>query len=226
MSVKKIVVYLQNMKRFGLTTVLLCAFLSFADAKTDVKDLFVNMPDSMVSYLDKNKRQEMIDYAAINKGAGVVNLLEGNSVVDSLSNDYLSVALTSSSDMQMMVLPVKGDTVVCVVKTFKVDDGVSSDTSVYTNIIKESRVSFYSLDWTPLSISLCVPDAFVQKMNELAPAFMEARLNPGKKTLSLSINCPMLTKEEKERLKQENQLTALKYELDLLTSIKNPIKRP
>ena len=60
--VKKIVVYLQNMKRFGLTTVLLCAFLSFADAKTDVKDLFVNMPDSMVSYLDKNKRQEMIDY--------------------------------------------------------------------------------------------------------------------------------------------------------------------
>ena len=87
------------MKRFGLTTVLLCAFLSFADAKTDVKDLFVNMPDSMVSYLDKNKRQEMIDYAAINKGSGVVNLLEGNSVVDSLSNDYLSVALTSSSDM-------------------------------------------------------------------------------------------------------------------------------
>jgi hypothetical protein len=87
-------------------------------------------------------------------------------------------------------------------------------------------VSFYSLDWTPLSISLCVPDAFVQKMNELAPAFMEARLNPSKKTLSLSINCPMLTKEEKERLKQENQLTALKYELNLLTSIKNPIKRP
>ena len=114
------------MKRFGLTTVLLCAFLSFADAKTDVKDLFVNMPDSMVSYLDKNKRQEMIDYAAINKGAGVVNLLEGNSVVDSLSNDYLSVALTSSSDMQMMVLPVKGDTVVCVVKTFKVNDGLKN----------------------------------------------------------------------------------------------------
>jgi hypothetical protein len=214
------------MKRFGLTTVLLCAFLSFANAKADVKDLFVNMPDSMVSYLDKNKRQEMIDYAEINKGAGVVNLLEGSSVIDSLSNDYLSVSLTSSSDLQMMVLSLKTDTVVCVVKTFKVDDGLNADTSAFSNIIKESRVEFYSLDWAPLEIKLDLPDAFLQKIDEMAPAFVEARLNPDKKTLLFSINCPLLTKEEKERLNRENQLTALKYELNLLTSIKNPIKRP
>ena len=239
------------MKRIGIVVILLCAFSLFANAQS-MKNLFLNMPDSLVSYLDKNKRQEMVDYAEIHHSTGVANLLGGNSVIDSLSNDYLKASLTASTDLEMLVFPVKDDSIICVVKTYKVNDGVSLDST--SSYIKESRVELYSHDWNrpirilnesymnPMEISKAsrtvlegegrAKNAFGsaearesstvksiasrRKLDDFAPVFWEMKIDPSKKVLVYNANCPMLTQEEKKRLKEENKLTEFNYEVNLL----------
>lgn len=219
--IRKIFVNLHAMKRIGIVVILLCAFSLFANAQS-MKNLFLNMPDSLVSYLDKNKRQEMVDYAEIHHTTGVANLLGGNSVIDSLSNDYLKASLTASTDLEMLVFPVKDDSIICVVKTYKVNDGVSLDST--SSYIKESRVEFYSRDWNrPIRVlnesymnPMEISKASRRKLDDFAPVFWEIKIDPSKKVLVYNANCPMLTQEEKKRLKEENKLTEFNYEANLL----------
>ena len=145
-----------------------------------------------------------------------------------------------------------GETIREATKTYKVNDGVSLDST--SSYIKESRVEFYSHDWNrpirilnesymnPMEISKAsrtvlegeggAKNAFGsaearesstvksiasrRKLDDFAPVFWEIKIDPSKKVLVYNANCPMLTQEEKKRLKEENKLTEFNYEVNLL----------
>lgn len=174
-------------------------FANISQAK-DIREIWLSMPDSVITYLNKNKRIEMVDYIDMKVRADVKNALEGTSVMDTLTHDFLQVTLNEACTLQMRTLPSEeGDTLFCLVKSFK---GPQT----------ESEISIFNQDWkkikdvTPLSASLIAkPDTmsattFNDLQRLLDVSLIEAQLSIDKPTLTLTLSAINLSKEEKEKI--------------------------
>ena len=123
-----------------------------ADTLT-VRQLFIEMPDTVVPYLTRNNRLDFIDFMDSNMKAEVTNLLGGKSRMTALTADSLSLQLNESCRMDLLLLRVQhssdgllqkpndlpADTlqhVLCLVRTLKGDAGM-----------EESSVVFYTTAW-------------------------------------------------------------------------------
>ena len=82
----------------------LCASLS-ASAQQLMRDVFSQMPDSVLTYLSTNNRLDMIDFMTANMKAEVTNAFEGKSQMLALTDDSLSVQLNSAVRLDMLLLP-------------------------------------------------------------------------------------------------------------------------
>ena len=175
-------------------------FANISQAK-DIREIWLSMPDSVITYLNKNKRIEMVDYIDMKVRADVKNALEGTSVMDTLTNEFMQVTLNEACTLQMRTLPSEdGDTLFCLVKSFK---GPQT----------ESEISIFNQDWkkikdvTPLSASLIAkPDTmsattFNDLQRLLDVSLIEAQLSIDKPTLTLTLSAINLSKEEKEKIR-------------------------
>lgn len=103
-----------------------------------MKDLLVSMPDSLVPYLDKNLRQEMPELQEMGVKAEVKNLLGENSVMDTLTADFLQIRMSKVATLQLKKLPAEhGDSILCLVKTFAGPE-------------KESQLLLFDQNWKAL----------------------------------------------------------------------------
>ncbi len=173
----------------------------FGNAKASVREAWLMMPDSLLPYLNKNQRLELLELRDMKVKAEVKNLLNGNTVMDTLTTNYLSLTLSPSSSMQMKVLPgADGDSVICVVRTF-------------CGPAAESTVELYRSDWTlqrTLPLAQEGVDAFVSKpdtmnltkFNELKaflkPLLVAATLSPSEDSLSLEVSVPLASKADRK----------------------------
>ena len=106
-----------------------------------MKDLLVSMPDSLMPYLDKNLRQEMPELQEMGVKAEVKNLLGENSVMDTLTADFLQIRMSKVATLQLKKLPVEhGDSILCLVKTFSGPE-------------KESQLLLFDQNWKGLDAS-------------------------------------------------------------------------
>jgi len=122
----------------------LCGVLT-TSAQTLIRDVFKQMPDSIVPYLTANNRLDFIDFIDSNMKAEVTNSLGGKSELVKLTDSYLNLVLNASASLQMRLLDVtepvdSASQIICFVRTFGTD-------------IQESIVDFYSLKWKPLPLS-------------------------------------------------------------------------
>ena len=108
-------------------------------------DVWQTVPDSIVPAIDRVRRLEMLDLVDYKVKAEVKNRLGSNSVIDTLTASYLHVTISASSEMAMTLLSCEsGDTVVCVVRTYK---GPEPD----------SAIAFYTSQWKPLAPACYMP---------------------------------------------------------------------
>ena len=103
----------------------------------DMRTIFLNAPDKIFPLLTGNDRADLVDFIEADMKAKVSNRLDGTSELHELGRDYLMLATTASSTMQMKLLPVKDDTIICVVKTVKAEAA-------------DSRIFFYDKEWNAL----------------------------------------------------------------------------
>lgn len=103
----------------------------------DMRTIFLNAPDKIFPLLTGNDRADLVDFIEADMKAKVSNRLDGASELHELGRDYLMLATTASSTMQMKLLPVKDDTIICVVKTVKAEAA-------------DSRICFYDKEWNPI----------------------------------------------------------------------------
>ncbi|MCM1108679.1 MAG: DUF3256 family protein [Clostridium sp.] len=124
------------MKKIGCICLLLCLMQDVCARK--MREVFADMPDSVLVMLTRNNRLDCIDFIENNMPARVRNLFDNYSELTALTDDYLSMALTSSSRVDMKLLPL-GDSVqvVCLIRT-------------YDGPVPESMVTFYDADWNKL----------------------------------------------------------------------------
>lgn len=193
-----------EMKKIFIIATLLIATLLHVDAQSPMRDLWIQMPDSVVAYLDVNSRTEMADFYEMKVKTGSKNLLEGKSAIDSLTSDYIHVTLNSSTTLQIKKLQTESSFVICLIKTFTAPE-------------PESEVSFFSSSWKPLKETFGLPvtndasslikqfttrpDTISQERYEelasmLDPLMISAEMSVNEQVVTFSLSRPLIEKSE------------------------------
>lgn len=181
----------------------------------EIRDVFRQMPDTVVPYLSQNNRLDLVDFVDSGMKAEVENRLGGNTVLEVLGTDYLKARLTPSTRLEMKLLPCEGgavpdslDRVVCVVMT-------------YGDSIRQSSVRFFSTGWAPLSLPDPVAPQNVARykfggaalagdfLADLPHTFIEAVLAEG--DCGLTVNLVRCVYNDGEPITTEKMSTTLKW---------------
>ena len=188
-------------RRASIYILLFCLILVFPVHAKTVREFWLTMPDSVLHYLDKSKRTEMVDYVDMQVKASAKNVLKGESVIDTLTNEYAKITLNCSSELQIRRLwNTSGDSLFCVLKTLK-------------GPLEDSEIALYTQDWVKtddvkidVSSLVAKPDSMNEETFRELSSLMDvklvgAQLMLDEDALVVNLSVPMLTKEESERLK-------------------------
>lgn len=121
-----------------LLLLLLCALGGHYASAQKMRDVFAQMPDTVLHLLSQNNRLDCIDFIENNREAKVTNNMDGVTVLQKLTDDYLQLQLTPS--MQVEIKLLHGADSVCYIAMNR----------IYAAPAKSSVLSFYTADWQPL----------------------------------------------------------------------------
>lgn len=124
------------MKRIIVALMMSVVLVSAKSA--DIKNLFVEMPDSIMPLLVKNNRLDMLDYMDIGMSAKVKNKLGGESEMTLLKDDMISISMTDVTEYDIKLFYGK-DSLVTIAVIETVCGGYC-----------DSGVTFYNDKWQPL----------------------------------------------------------------------------
>ena len=193
------------MKKQLLTLFWLLLAVLPAGAQT-LREAWVAMPDSLLPYLDKSKRAQLLELNDDRMPAEADNKLQGTSRLDTLLQNFLQVSASESMVLQMKLLPCQpaegqeADSVLCMVQTLK-------------GPCPESRVRLFSRSWELLSDTcyrdkklLVRPDTisverFAELLESISLVVWKSELLPDADELVLTPSLPLLFVEEKEKMK-------------------------
>lgn len=168
-----------------------------------MREVWIDMPDSITMYLTKSMRTELADYVDMKVSAATKNAIGDTVRIDTLTSDYIAITLSESSKLEMKLLPRDGSNIICMVRT-------------YYGTAAESIISFWQLDWQQLpDISMPAlenielikkPDSLsVTEFNKIkamiSPKMIEMRLSPDDNSLFLSYSLPDVNKEDSKLIK-------------------------
>ena len=133
---KEICVILHAMKRYCicLLTLLLC--MQGIRSRT-MREVFVEMPDSVLLLLTHGNRLDLVDFAESHMESKVKNVLGETTRLLTLREKFLELEVSAVSHCQMALLPLPGSdtaSVLCLVHTVRTPQA-------------ESEVKFYDTDW-------------------------------------------------------------------------------
>ena len=111
-----------------------------------MRDVFKQMPDSLLPYLSENNRLDFIDFIDSKMKAEVRNRLGGTSEMTVLTDSTLSIRMSKALQIDMFLLRTtesdgaEGSEVICLIETFGSD-----------SLSLESKVRFYTPAWQLLN---------------------------------------------------------------------------
>lgn len=191
----------QNYMRKILTTLWCMMLASTTMHAQSMRQMWIDMPDSLTVFLNKSLRTELADYVDMKVTPEVNNLLKEKTVIDTLTADYLRVKLSAASEMELKLLPRKsGDTIICMVRT-------------YYGPVAQSVLTCYDRQWHPLEgtfMRKLTRDDFISKpatmsqerYNDLIAMtdwqLTAFHLSPAEPSLQVSMGFLQLTKEDQQ----------------------------
>ena len=129
-----------------LTGCLLILVTSVSSAQEPtLRDVFRQIPDSLMPSLSVNNRLDFIDFMDSNMKASVRNRFDGISEMTALTDDSLSIRMSSALRVDMLLLRLDApvDTILDVV--------VFAETFLTDSIYGETVVKFYTPDWQQIT---------------------------------------------------------------------------
>ncbi|MCR5132044.1 MAG: DUF3256 family protein [Prevotella sp.] len=185
---------------FFIAVLLFFSQVSFA---VSVKDAFTTMPSHIVPHLDENKRVALINLYELQSSEGSTNALDGESIIDTLTADYLLLKVSSRSVLEMKLVPMTqenvADTLICVSQT-------------YMGECAESKLSFFTRNWQQLSDTifkekalLLRPDTmseerYQQLLSQIPLVLWHVSLSVDNTMATLTPSLPLVAIEDKEKL--------------------------
>ena len=148
------------MKRLILATMFAIMIGQSSAEGVQIRDVFRQMPDSLMPYLTQNNRLDFIDFIDSGMKAEVTNLLDGKSEMTALAPDSLSIRMNSVLRIDMKVArvaePVDSNTqIIRVIRTYTLNENQT-----------ERIVDVYSSVWRKLS-SVIVQSSLLKRDDEL-----------------------------------------------------------
>ena len=194
-------------KRLFLIILLMVAFgvateTQAAQPEKGIGAHFLSMPDSLLPLLTERNRQDLLDFYQNNMEAKVRNRMNSYVRLDTLTDDYLRLTLSTVSSLQMKQLQTTDSmTIVCMVRTVAAP-------------ARDSQVEFYDTAWRRLYwLELPVPqtsDYFdqapdsVARMMEFAQRsvddlrLVDVTIEPNQPVFTLQIATDELAEDEKK----------------------------
>lgn len=165
-----------------------------AQSTTSFKDMFLRMPESVCPALTEYNRLELVDNQRNNKVMRTRNIYKTFSTMETLTDDYAHLTESNSAEKTFRLLPCA--------KSIQSAD-TSADTkaqqehqsathasiimvisTVHSDSISDSSVSFYTTDWKPLSASTYFTKA-------ISNDFRVITMENGSDTLSVTTSNPL-----------------------------------
>ena len=137
------------MKRMLISCLTAIVALTAAADTLAVRNIFKEMPDSVLAYLSTNNRLDLIDFMDSNMKAEVTNSLGGKSQMTALTDDSISIRLNEACRVDIMLLNTTAEIdscqkVIVLLRTFGTENvGLETGTP-----------EFYSVSWKRL---VCKP---------------------------------------------------------------------
>ena len=198
--------------------ILLAALLTSVSvgAQTTMREAWLNMPDEIIPYLNKNLRTEHIDFLDMGVKSETNNKLNGVCVMDTLTMDYTHVTLSNSSSIELRLLSVSDTTsIICMLKT-------------YSAPASETSVTFYDAKWNLLNDNYGLLDlknleekdldslveSFVQRPDTMSvgryqelcklvdPVMVSATADIKEPVITYSLSVPLVVRDDKEPLER------------------------
>lgn len=187
-----------RLKALSIWVATLCGSSAVAQ---DMKTLWMEMPDSMVPYLDKDARRNLVDDG--NGGATVRNLLGDTTKLDTLTANFMQVKLNQAVTLQLKKLKANdGTDRIAVVRTYGAPE-------------KESTVSVYNSAWEEVEKVVLQPitASLIQKTDSMQTEVYEeltrqmpfimpvATLSPSQPTLTVTLSTPLVDREKRKDIR-------------------------
>lgn len=122
-----------NMNKITIFAIF-CLLADSVSAQLCMRDVFAQLPDSVLPLMTKNNRLDCIDFIENDMEARVKNLFDDKVVLDSLTDDFLSLSTSEGSYVEMKLFAEGADSFICVNRT-------------YLGQAADSEVKIYDLSW-------------------------------------------------------------------------------
>jgi hypothetical protein len=121
------------MKKILLFSAFLFAAVSSV-AQVRMRDVFAQLPDSILPLMTRNNRLDCIDFIENGMEARVKNKFNDQVVLEALTEDFLLIRTSESSNVEMKLMPLGSDTLICVNR-------------IYFGPTEDSDVRLYDINW-------------------------------------------------------------------------------
>lgn len=102
-----------------------------------VSELFVDEASPVFGKIDKTTRLDMVDYYAAGQKKVVSDQMDGDTYIESMTDDYMKVVISSSATVEMRLVDSRQGKIVVVSTTYLLPAA-------------DSRIDFYDETWHPL----------------------------------------------------------------------------
>ena len=210
------------MKKFALV---IYVFLSAITVSADnIEEVFVNMPDSIIPYLNMSIRTDMVDKYKSKTHIETKNLLDGESLIIRMADNYIDMQLNKATNLSIAQLEKNDSTkILCLVKTY---GNPAIESSVGFSPSKLKVPSYHRFGFPDFfnnkmmtDMLTCCPDTmsaerFKDIQKTIEPAMVTATLSEDN-TINVFINSPLLTKEENKALDTIKKQKSFKWNGDI-----------
>lgn len=186
-----------TMRRYLL---LMAVFLSQTVSGQTLLQVWQQMPDSLSPLLTSNMRTELYEYYKMGGSAQVKNAFNSYSTLELFDERNICVRLSESNTFHIRLLQTaEGDSVVCLVKTFK-GPAAESDVCLYSTEWKLIERLSFDNDSFFLRPDSMTEERFDELKSQVSPLMVEATWEGDADELILSLSLPFVQVADRDAL--------------------------
>ena len=160
-----------------------------------LREVWVEMPDSILPYLSKSQRTELADYVEMKVEPAVLSTFGDSVRIERMTNNYLLLKANEATRLEIKLL----------------DNNTLALVQTWMAPAAESKLSLFNLQWQPkeavvdYKVNIVKPDSmsdedFADLKTLMSPRLKEYRLSADNNSLSVSWNYPLLSKKDVKRV--------------------------
>ena len=171
-----------------------------------LREVWIEMPDSILPYLSKSQRTELADYVEMKAEPAVLSTFGDSVRIERMTNNYLLLKANEATRLEIKLL----------------DNNTLALVQTWMAPAAESKLRLFNLQWQPkeavvaYKVNIVKPDSmsdedFADLKTLMSPRLKEYRLSADNNSLSVSWNYPLLSKKDVKRVTEILKSQALNW---------------